>query len=75
MNWIMERTLALPTEHGSRQLVWAALGGAGREDELKGAYISEDDVREPSDSAIGERGKAIQDRIWVRYSVRVCSLY
>jgi retinol dehydrogenase 12 len=32
--------LAHTTEEGSRQLVWAAVGGIGREFEPRGAYMS-----------------------------------
>jgi hypothetical protein len=59
------------TEEGSRQLIWAAIGGQGREDELRGAYISQSDIVEPNDCVLGEQGKVIQDRIWVRD--RLCS--
>jgi hypothetical protein len=59
------------SEEGARQLIWAAVGGQGREDELKGAYISESNIVEPSDYVLGEEGKVIQDRILV--SDRLCS--
>lgn len=57
--------LAHTTEQGSRQLVWAAIGGEGREDELRGAYVSEAKPAEPSDFVIGKDGKVMQERIWV----------
>lgn len=58
--------LALPTEQGARQLVWAAVGGEGKEDELRGAYISEDEVKEASDFVISAKGKEVEEQIWVR---------
>jgi retinol dehydrogenase-12 len=50
-------------EQGSRQLVWAAVGG--READLKGAYIWLAEVNEPSDVVLGEAGKVAEDRVWV----------
>ncbi|KAI9451348.1 hypothetical protein F5148DRAFT_1277741 [Russula earlei] len=38
LDTIVEALLARTTEKGSRQLVWAAVGGAGREFELRGGY-------------------------------------
>jgi len=52
------------TEEGSRQLVWAAIGGQGHEEELNGAFINLSGIREPSDFAIGEEGKHVQVRVW-----------
>jgi len=52
------------TEQGSRQLVWAAVGGQGREDELRGAYIWSAQVLEPSDVVLGEEGKKAEIRVW-----------
>jgi retinol dehydrogenase 12 len=62
---LAERFLAHTSEQGSRQLVWAAIGGKGRENELRGAYIAEADVQEPNDNVISEDGKRAQDRLWV----------
>ncbi|KAI0310908.1 hypothetical protein OF83DRAFT_1153289 [Amylostereum chailletii] len=60
----MKLVLARTTEEGARQIVWAAIGGSGREDELKGGYVSDADLKEPSDFAISEKGKEAQWRIW-----------
>src|ERR1700761_2715904 len=46
---IMAALLGRTAEQGSRQLVWAAVGGAGREFELRGAYVSKADIEEVSD--------------------------
>ncbi|KAI0300567.1 hypothetical protein B0F90DRAFT_1629757 [Multifurca ochricompacta] len=48
--------LARTTEQGSRQLVWAAVGGAGREFELRGAYVSKADLQEVSDYVLSDEG-------------------
>lgn len=60
------------TEEGSRQLVWAAIGGVGRESELRGAYIAISDIEEPSDFVIGDEGAVAQKRVWV--SPAICNL-
>jgi len=56
--------LAYTTEEGSRQLVWAAVGGEDQRDELKGAYISSSQINEPSDVVLGEEGKVLEGRVW-----------
>ncbi|KAH9479748.1 Short chain dehydrogenase sol3 [Psilocybe cubensis] len=79
-DWFMERVLARTAEEGSRQVVWAALGcdesenaaGGGsarqrtreREAKMKGAYISNASISEPSDYVIGEEGRKAQDLLW-----------
>lgn len=64
-DWFMEKALARTAEEGSRQLVWAAVGGKEKEYDLKGAYISLENVEEPSDYVIGEEGKYAQEVLWV----------
>jgi len=61
---IMEKCLAWTSEQGSRQLVYAAIGGRDDEDRMKGAYVSHAAVVEPSDFVISEEGKAMQDNAW-----------
>lgn len=63
---MMEKALARTSEEGGRQLVWAAVGGEGNEDETRGAYISACRVEEPSDILLGEEGQKLQNRVWVR---------
>ena len=63
---IMAALLARTTEEGSRQLVWAAVGGAGREFELRGGYVNRADLHEVSDYALSDEGTAVQTRLWVR---------
>ena len=72
---IMEVTLARTTEEGSRQLVWAAVGGAGREFELRGGYVNAASLQEVSDYALSDEGTAVQSRLWVcEFShIRICN--
>ena len=62
---IMEVSLPRTTEEGSRQLVWAAVGGAGREFELRGGYVSMADLQEVSDYVLSDEGTVVQTRLWV----------
>ena len=62
---IMEVSLARTTEEGSRQLVWAAVGGVGREFELRGGYVSMANLEEVSDYALSDEGAVVQTRVWV----------
>lgn len=64
---IMEFFLASSTEVGSRQLVYAALGG--RDEEIHGRYISFYKVTEESDFVIGPKGKETGDRLWASASM------
>ncbi|THH05494.1 hypothetical protein EW146_g9887, partial [Bondarzewia mesenterica] len=59
-----EVLIGRPTEKGGRQLVWAAVGGQDKEDELRGAYVSLADVREPSDYVLCKDGQAAQIRLF-----------
>ena len=62
---IMAALLGRTAEQGSRQLVWAAVGGASREFELRGAYVSMADIGEVSDYVLSDDGAVAQKRIWV----------
>ena len=68
---LLEKLFAYTSEEGSRQLVWAAVGGAGKEKELQGAFIARSNIAEPSDYVLGEEGKRVQKQLWVRV---ICSL-
>lgn len=61
----MDRTIARTAEQGSRQLIWACIGGKDNVDELRGAYISTMQVHEPSDEVVSEEGKRAQTKLWV----------
>ena len=64
---LMEKLFSWPTERGSRQLIFAALGNRDKS-EMKGAYISSSEIVEPSDYVISEEGARIQKQLWVRSS-------
>jgi NAD(P)-dependent dehydrogenase (short-subunit alcohol dehydrogenase family) len=61
---ISKALLARTTEEGSRELVWAAVGGAGREFELRGGYASMANLQEVSDYALSDEGTVVQTRLW-----------
>ena len=63
--WLMKILMARSTEQGSRQLIWACIGGKDNIDQLRGAYISSMQVREPSDSVVREKGQRTQTKLWV----------
>ncbi|KAG6878856.1 hypothetical protein C0992_007119 [Termitomyces sp. T32_za158] len=61
--FFMERALARTAEEGSRQLLYAALGGLGKEDDkFRGAYVSAIRIEEPSDFVLTSH--EIQERLW-----------
>ncbi|KAG6879361.1 hypothetical protein C0992_003279 [Termitomyces sp. T32_za158] len=68
VSWLMEKTMVRTTEEGSRQLVYAAVGGKDNEDQLRGAYISLARVSEASDFAISQEGHTVQEKLWVCHS-------
>ena len=65
MGWILDKTVAHTSEEGSRQLVYAAVGGKTDEKNMRGAYISGSRVDEVSDFVLSAEGTKVQDRIWV----------
>src|SRR6267378_2532617 len=40
VGWILDKTIASTSEEGSRQLVYAAVGGKADEKKMRGAFIS-----------------------------------
>ena len=73
--WLRKLILARTTEQGSRQLIWACIGGKDNIDQLRGAYISSMQIRESSDFVISEEGKRAQTKLWVNIpSVNTTSL-
>ncbi|KAJ7493234.1 hypothetical protein B0H11DRAFT_2190852 [Mycena galericulata] len=64
LDWLMERALALSTEVGSRQLVWAALAQQDQPNKLRGEYISRFKPTEVSDFVLSPPGAKAQDLIW-----------
>ena len=67
IDWATEKVLAFTSEEGSRQLVYATIGGRDDEAKLRGSYISASQVRESSDFVLSEEGAKLQDRIWVSH--------
>ena len=63
--WLSKLILARSTEQGSRQLIWASIGGKDNIDQLHGAYVSSMQVREPSDFVVSEEGRRAQTILWV----------
>lgn len=63
---VMTSILAFTPEEGSRRLVHAAVGMTERPDALRGAYLNECRVEEPSNFVISPEGRKAQDLIWVR---------
>ncbi|KAF8954534.1 short-chain dehydrogenase [Flammula alnicola] len=63
-DWIMKKVLARTSEEGSRQLIWAAVGGEEMEDQLRGAFISLGRVSEASDYVLSKVGQAAQEKLW-----------
>ncbi|KAG7444404.1 NAD(P)-binding protein [Guyanagaster necrorhizus] len=63
-DWAMVKLIGYTTEEGSRQLVWAAVGGGEEENSLRGGYVSFSKIVEVSDFAISERGLKAQEKIW-----------
>ena len=61
--WLQKILLARTTEQGSRQLIWACIGGKDNIDQLRGAYISSMQIRESSDFVISEEGKRAQTKL------------
>jgi retinol dehydrogenase 12 len=69
---IREFLLARTTEEGSRQLVWAAIGGAGRELELRGGFVDKANLEEVSDYVLSDEGVVVQTRLWVCEFSHIC---
>lgn len=65
MMGLAEKALAFTTEEGSRQLVYASVGGEEDPNKMRGAFISMGDVQEVSDFVLSKEGGISQERIWV----------
>lgn len=66
---LMDLAFGRTAEQGARQLVWAALGPDGKEGRhvswMRGAYVSTQSIKEPSDFVISQDGGRAQEKIWV----------
>ncbi|KAJ7140917.1 hypothetical protein C8R44DRAFT_603865 [Mycena epipterygia] len=56
--------VAFPTEVGSRRLVFGAVGQPANPDALRGQYLNQNRVDEPSDFVISPEGRKAQEHIW-----------
>ena len=65
----VDATVGRTAEQGARQLLHAALGPDGADGEhvefFRGAYVSANAVREPSDFVLSKAGREVQDTVWV----------
>jgi hypothetical protein len=59
----MDKALAFTTEEGSRQLVYAAVGGDDKT--MRGEYVTSSRVAPVSDYVMSEEGAEAGNRIWV----------
>lgn len=61
---IQERLLAWTPEQGSRQLVFAAVGGRDNEENMKGGFVSHGSLVEVADFVLSDEGRKMQDTVW-----------
>ncbi|KAK0203032.1 hypothetical protein DFS33DRAFT_950306 [Desarmillaria ectypa] len=61
--WAMVKLIVYSAEEGSRQLVWAAVGGGEDEKRLRGGYVSFSNIEEVNDYAISETSLKAQEKI------------
>ncbi|KAJ7140939.1 hypothetical protein C8R44DRAFT_692833 [Mycena epipterygia] len=61
---IARAILAFTAEEGSRRLVWGAVGQPANPDALRGQYLNQCRVEEPSDFVISPEGQRAQEQIW-----------
>lgn len=59
----MDDEFAYTSEEGSRQIVYAAIGGT--DEEVRGAFTSYSQVLGVSDWILSEDGKKAEDKTWV----------
>jgi retinol dehydrogenase 12 len=72
---LMRMFLGWTSEEGSRQLVYAALGPDGHDGphvrkHMSGAYVSLQQVAEPSNFVISKKGWEVQEQLWVGFEIR-----
>ncbi|KAG2123492.1 uncharacterized protein EDB93DRAFT_1259072 [Suillus bovinus] len=59
-----ERLLAWTAEQGSRQLVFAAVGGRDNEDNMKAGYVNLGRLIEVADFVLSDEGRKFQNTVW-----------
>jgi hypothetical protein len=63
----MNRILGFTAEEGSRQLVWAAVGG--EPDKLRGEYISGCQTEEVADFVLSPQGVKAENQLWCVFAL------
>ncbi|TCD62834.1 hypothetical protein EIP91_006347 [Steccherinum ochraceum] len=64
---------ARTTEEGSRQLILAAIGPRnGSEDPMRGAYVKDNEIREPHSWSSSDEGREVEERVWTE-TLRIAS--
>lgn len=75
---LLSKTIGRTPEEGSRQLVWAAVGGEDQKENLRGAFVDmASRIGGLSDYGESEAGRIVQNKIWVRtsaYSAKASSV-
>ncbi|KAH7922271.1 NAD(P)-binding protein [Leucogyrophana mollusca] len=61
---VMEKALAWTSEEGSRQLVFAAIGGKDDESKVRGGFVAQGTTTEVSDYVLSEKGAKLQAKVW-----------
>ncbi|KAG2056642.1 short-chain dehydrogenase [Suillus hirtellus] len=61
---IKKRLLAWTAEQGSRQLIFAAVGGRDNEETMKGGYVNLGRIEEVADFVLSDEGHKMQDTFW-----------
>ncbi|KAG1846904.1 short-chain dehydrogenase [Suillus tomentosus] len=61
---IKKRLLAWTAEQGSRQLIFAAVGGRDDEENMKGGFVSLGRIVEVADFVLSDEGHKMQDIVW-----------
>jgi hypothetical protein len=63
----LNRILGFTAEEGSRQLVWAAVGG--EPDKLRGEYISGCQTEEVADFVLSPQGVKAENQLWCVFAL------
>ncbi|KAH9477764.1 Short-chain dehydrogenase/reductase phmF [Psilocybe cubensis] len=64
VDWLMEKAVAITSEQASRQLIYAAVHDPPVANDLRGAYIMQGKISEPSDYVISREGISVQNILW-----------
>jgi hypothetical protein len=58
---------AFTAEQGARHVVYAAVALQDQEEQMRGAYMTCSEIREPSDYVLSPDGQKAQAAIWVSF--------